>query len=255
MQLIDTHTHIYLPQFDEDRDQAVSRAIKNNVVKLLMPNIDADSVHDMIAVENRFPGICYSMIGLHPTSVKEDFEGQLEEMENMTLNHRFYAVGEIGIDLYWDKSHLEEQIKAFNHQIEFALEKELPIVIHARDSFSEIFKIIDYYIGSGLRGVFHAFSGSSDDAKTVIGMGLKLGIGGVVTFKNSGLDGIVKEAGIENIILETDSPYLAPVPYRGKRNESSYLSLINDKVAGILELSNEETARITYNNSVQLFGL
>ena len=255
MQLIDTHTHIYLPEFDADRDEVIRRAVQNGVVKLLMPNLDIDSAYKMLSVDNRFPGICYSMIGLQPTSVKEDFESQLTKLENLAANFRFYAVGEIGIDLYWDQSHLNEQIVVFKRQIEFALRKQLPIVIHARDSFPEVFKVLDDYKGSGLNGVFHAFSGSLTDAEKVTAMGFKLGIGGVVTFKNSGLDKIVGEVGAENIVLETDAPYLAPVPHRGKRNESSYICLINDKVAGILGLGSEETAKITFANSVQLFGL
>jgi len=255
MQLIDTHTHIYLPEFDADRDEVVRRAVQNGVVKLLMPNLDIDTAYKMLSVENRFPGICYSMIGLQPTSVKEDFESQLTKLENLAANFRFYAVGEIGIDLYWEQSNLNEQIVVFKRQIELALRKQLPIVIHARDSFPEVFKVLDDYKGSGLNGVFHAFSGSLKDAEKAVGMEFKLGIGGVVTFKNSGLDKIVGETGVQNIILETDAPYLAPVPHRGKRNESSYLRLINDKVAGILGLSSEETARITFVNSVQLFNL
>jgi TatD DNase family protein len=255
MQLIDTHTHIYLTEFDDDRDEVVKRAVENGVVKLLMPNLDIDTAYKMLSVENRFPGICYPMIGLQPTSVKEDYVSQLDKLENLAANFRFYAIGEIGIDLYWEQSNLNEQILAFKRQIEFALQKQLPIVIHARDSFPEVFKVIADYESSGLYGVFHAFSGSLKDAEKIVRMGFKLGIGGVVTFKNSGLDKIVKEVGVENIILETDAPYLAPVPHRGKRNESSYLCLINDKVAGIFGLSTEETAKITYANSVQLFAL
>jgi TatD DNase family protein len=255
MQLIDTHTHIYLPEFDEDRDDAVNRAVQSSVVKLLMPNIDHESVSAMLAAEKRYPGICLPMTGLHPTSVTKDFEYQLNRLENLTSEHRFYAIGETGIDLYWDKTYVKEQIASFRRQIEFALQKRLPIVIHARDSFPEIFNVLGDFKGSGLTGVFHAFSGTLQDAEKATGMGFRLGIGGVVTFKNSGLDKIVKEVGADHIIFETDSPYLAPVPYRGKRNESSYLRLINEKVAGILGLSEEETAKITYNNSVQLFGL
>jgi TatD DNase family protein len=255
MQIIDTHTHIYLPEFDVDRNEVIKRAVQNGVVKLLMPNIDIDSVYRMLTVENSFPGICYPMIGLHPTSVKEDFLSQLDKLENLAANHKFYAVGEIGIDLYWDRSHLDEQILVFKRQIEFAMYKGLPVVIHSRDSFPEVFSALEYYKGAGLKGVFHAFTGSLKNAGKAIGMGFKLGIGGIVTFKNSGLDRIVKHAGLENIILETDSPYLAPVPHRGKRNESAYLSIINDKIAEIFGLTGEETASITWSNSVQLFSL
>lgn len=255
MQLIDTHTHIYLPEFDADRDEAVKRAIQSGVVKLLMPNIDFDSVSLMLTVENNFPGICFPMIGLHPTSVREDSVSQLDRLEDLANSNKFYAIGEIGIDLYWDKSRLTEQILAFKRQVAFAIKTGLPVVIHSRDSFPEVFKALEEFTGSGLKGVFHAFTGSLEDAEKAIGLGFKLGIGGIVTFKNSGLDKVVSQSGLENIVLETDSPYLAPVPYRGKRNESSYLCIINNKVAEIFGLSNEETATVTYANSVRLFGL
>ena len=255
MQLIDTHTHIYLPEFDADRGEAVKRANQSGVVKLLMPNIDIDSVSLMLSVENNFPGICYPMIGLHPTSVKEDSVSQLDRLEDLANSNKFYAIGEIGIDLYWDKSRLTEQILAFKRQVAFAIKTGLPVVIHSRDSFSEVFKALEEFTGSGLKGVFHAFTGSLEDAEKAIGLGFKLGIGGIVTFKNSGLDKVVSQSGLVNIIIETDSPYLAPVPYRGKRNESSYLCIINNKVAEIFGLSNEETATVTYANSVRLFGL
>ncbi|HBC78056.1 MAG TPA: hydrolase TatD [Bacteroidales bacterium] len=255
MQLIDTHTHIYLPEFNDDRDESVKRAVQSGVVKQLMPNIDIDSVSLMLSVENNFPGICFPMIGLHPTSVKEDYVSQLDQMEELAATNKFYAIGEIGIDLYWDKSRLTEQILAFKRQVAFAVKSGLPVVIHSRDSFPEVFKALEPFKGADLKGVFHAFTGSSEDAEKAIGLGFKLGIGGIVTFKNSGLEKVVSHSGVENLILETDSPYLAPVPYRGKRNESSYLCIINNRVAEILGLSNEETADVTYNNSVRLFGL
>jgi TatD DNase family protein len=255
MQLIDTHTHIYLQEFDTDRDEAVKRAVQCGVVKLLMPNINIDSAYKMLQVKNRYPGICHPMIGLHPTSVKEDFESQLEKLESLAANNKFCAIGEIGIDLYWDQSHLNEQILAFKRQVAFAIQKGLPVVVHSRDSFPEVFKALEEFKGSGLNGVFHAFTGSLPDAEKAIAMEFKLGIGGIITFKNSGLETIVRQVGPENIILETDSPYLAPVPYRGKRNESSYLCIINNKIAEIFGLTGEKTASITWSNSVQLFGL
>jgi TatD DNase family protein len=254
-ELIDTHTHIYLPEFDSDRDEAIARAVGSGVSILLMPNIDKDSIPLMIAATERYPGVCLPMSGLHPTSVKEDYEIQLYDIFRISSNYVFKAVGEIGIDLYWDKTFISEQVIAFKKQVEFALEKDLPVVIHARESFREIFEALGDYEGTGLKGVFHAFTGTMSDAGKAVSMGFKLGIGGIVTFKNSGLDKIVRGIGIENIILETDSPYLAPVPYRGKRNESSYLCLINRKVAEISGMTPEETAAITYRNSVQLFGL
>lgn len=255
MQLIDTHTHIYLSEFDADRDEVVKRAVQSGVVKLLMPNIDLDSAYRMLLVENRFPGICYPMIGLHPTSVKGDFESQLDKLENLSANYKFYAIGEIGIDLYWNQLHVDEQIVAFKRQVAFAIHKGLPVVIHSRESFPEVFKALEEFRDSGLRGVFHAFTGSLQDAEKAIGMGFKLGIGGIVTFKNSELDKVVKHVGLENIILETDSPYLAPVPHRGNRNESSYLCIINNKIAEIFGLTEEKTASIIWSNSVQLFDL
>lgn len=255
MQLIDTHTHIYLPEFDNDRDEAIERAVNAGVVKLLMPNIDSASIDMMLAAESRYPGICHPMIGLHPTSVSENYLEELKTIEIAASSRRFFAVGEIGIDLYWDKTHLSQQIEAFKRQVAMAIAASLPVVIHSRDSFPEVFRALEEFRDSGLKGVFHAFTGTPDDAAKAINMGFKIGIGGIVTFKNSELPGIVKEAGPDNIILETDSPYLAPVPYRGKRNESSYICLVNDRVADILGISREESAAFTYMNSVQLFGL
>ncbi len=255
MQLIDTHTHIYLPEFDRDRDEAINRSIQSGVVKLIMPNIDLESMEKMLAAEARYPGICYPMIGLHPTSVKEDPEAELEKILSFAGSHRFYAIGEIGIDMYWDLSRLREQVVIFKKQVVFALEAGLPVVIHSRNSFNEVYGALSEFTGSGIKGVFHAFTGSREEAEKVIGMGFKLGIGGIVTFKNSGLDKVVRGAGIENIILETDSPYLAPVPFRGKRNESSYICIINDRIADIFGLSKEEAASVTFSNSVQLFGI
>jgi len=255
MQLIDTHTHIYLPEFDDDRDDVVKKALQNGVVKLLMPNIDSASVFQMLSAESRYPGICHPMIGLHPTSVKGDYLSQLEKIEDYAKKHKFCAIGEIGIDMYWDKSHLKEQIIAFKKQVEFAVRKRMPAIIHARESFPEIFSALEEFKGSGVKGVFHAFTGSVEDAEKAIMMGFKLGIGGIVTFKNSGLDRIIKEIGVKNIVLETDSPYLAPSPFRGKRNESSYLCIINKKVAAICEMDEEKVAEVTSSNAVELFGL
>ena len=255
MQLIDTHTHIYLPEFDDDRDLVIKRAVESGVTNLLMPNIDTGSVNIMLEVENQYPGICLPMIGLHPTSVKKDYLTQIEKLETLAASHKFYAIGEIGIDLYWDKSNLEDQIRAFRRQVAFAEGAGLPVVIHSRNSFPEVFSALEEFAGSGVRGVFHAFTGTEEDAEKAIRMGFSLGIGGIVTFKNSGLDKVVKHVGAKHIVLETDSPYLAPMPYRGKRNESSYLSIINNRIAEILGISSEETASITSSNSDQLFGL
>jgi TatD DNase family protein len=255
MELIDTHTHLYLPEFDADRDEVVSRAAVCGVSKLLLPNIDIRSVDPMMSAVARYPGICYPMSGLHPTSVKEDYADQLDFLENLITQHKFVAIGEIGIDLYWDKTFIQEQLISFKRQLEFACGLGLPAVIHSRDAFPEVFSVLEEFKGRSLKGVFHAFSGNLSDAEKVIEMGFKLGIGGVVTFKNSGLDKIVKEVGPENLVLETDSPYLAPFPYRGKRNESSYICIINKKLAEIFEMSEEKVAEITYSNTVGLFNL
>ncbi|MGB8492248.1 MAG: TatD family hydrolase [Bacteroidales bacterium] len=255
MELIDTHTHIYLPEFDSDRDQVVERAVQNGVIKLLMPNIDVESVNSMFSSEARYPGICYPMIGLHPTSVKDDYQEQLDRLTELTASHKFYGIGEIGIDLYWDRTHINEQIKAFRLQVAFGIETGLPVVIHCRNSFREVFEALEEFRGSGIKGVFHAFTGSVSDAEKAVTFGFKLGIGGIVTFKNSGLDKTVKEVGCTNIVLETDSPYLAPVPNRGKRNESSYLCIILDKLAEICGIDKEEVASVTFANSVELFKL
>jgi len=255
MFLIDTHTHIYLPEFDSDRDEVVKRSVSNGVVKMLMPNIDAASVESMISAEKRYPGICIPMIGLHPTSVKEDYIQQLDNLEKIFSEHKFIAIGEIGIDLYWDKTFLKEQLIALRRQILFAIEKGLPVVIHSRDSFPEVFSILEEFRGKGLTGVLHAFTGTLADAEQAIDLGFKLGIGGIVTFKNSGLDKVVKEMGPESLTMETDSPYLAPVPHRGKRNESSYICIINKKLAEIFGMSEQDVAEITFTNSTELFNL
>lgn len=255
MRLIDTHTHLYLPEFDADRDEAIKRASECGVDKLLMPNIDIHSVGQMLEVETRFPDICRSMVGLHPTSVKEDYLKQLDMLEKLYTEHRYIAIGEIGIDLYWDKSFIREQIIAFRRQLQFALDRNLPVAVHSRDSFPEVFSVLDEFRGAGLKGVLHAFTGGIQEAEKAVGLGFKLGIGGIVTFKNSGLSDIIKEAGVKNIILETDSPYLAPVPYRGKRNESSYICIINKKIADITGMTEEEVAEATYSNSSELFNL
>jgi TatD DNase family protein len=255
MQLIDTHTHLYLPEFDTDRDEVVNRALGNGISKMLLPNIDITSVEPMLFAVSRYPRICYPMTGLHPTSVKDDYLTQLDKIESLVLKCKFVAIGEIGIDLYWDKTFIKEQLISFSRQIAFALDLGLPVVIHSRDSFPEVFSVLDKFKGRPINGVFHAFTGSIQDAEKAIELGFKLGIGGIVTFKNSGLDKVVKETGPGHLILETDSPYLAPVPYRGKRNESSYIRIINKRLAEIFGKSEEEIAAITYENSTRLFNL
>jgi TatD DNase family protein len=255
MKFIDTHTHIYLPEFDADRDEAVSRAVSKGVIKLLLPNIDTASLGPMLAAEARYPGICYPMLGLHPTSVKEDYARQLDQLEAAWPEYKFVAIGEIGIDLYWDKTFAAGQIIALRRQLTFALSRDLPVVIHSRDAFPELFMVLEEFRGSGLRGVLHAFTGAEAEAEKAIGLGFMLGIGGIVTFRNSGLDRVIRSIGADNLVLETDSPYLAPVPHRGKRNESSYIPLVNKRIAEVLDMSEEKIAEITYSNSARLFNL
>jgi TatD DNase family protein len=255
MQLIDTHTHLYLPEFDPDRAEVVRRAVDSGIVKLLMPNIDVNSVDLMLSTAGNFPGICYPMIGLHPTYVKEDFLTHIEILEKIGNENKFIAVGEIGIDLYWDRAYLNQQLLAFRRQVAYAINSDLPVVVHSRESIAEVFSVLEEFEGRGLKGVLHAFTGNISAAKKAIGSGLKLGIGGIITFKNSGLENTIKEVGYDHIILETDSPYLAPVPYRGKRNESSYIRLINSKLAEIFGMSDEEMAAVTFTNSARLFNI
>ena len=252
---IDTHTHIFSQQFDNDIDEAVLRAKEAGLDMLLLPNIDIDSIEPMNNLCEKYPDYCFPMMGIHPTSVEKDFSKQLLVIESELAKGKYCAVGEIGIDLYWDKTLVEEQKLVFASQIDMALKYNLPIVIHARDSFDEIFEVLDNYKDRNLKGVFHSFTGSAEQALKAISMGFYIGINGIVTFKNSGLDKIIPQIDINSIILETDAPYLAPVPYRGKRNESSYLPLIGSKISDILEINEKKVAEITSNNARKLFNL
>jgi TatD DNase family protein len=254
MQFIDTHTHLYLPEFDADRDLSIERAVNRGVEKMLMPNIDIHSIDAMMSSVERYKGKCFPMIGLHPTSVKDDYVCQLEKMENVFSSHKFIAIGEIGIDLYWDKTYMKEQILAFKRQISFAAAKNLPAVIHVRESFPEVFSTLEE-LSKNIRGIFHAFTGTPADAQKAINMGFKLGIGGIITFKNAGLEKILKSVTPHDIVLETDSPYLAPVPFRGKRNESAYLPIINKKMSEVFGIKESEMAEIAYQNTIELFKL
>ncbi|MBM3419643.1 MAG: TatD family deoxyribonuclease [Bacteroidetes bacterium] len=255
MILVDTHTHLYLPEFDSDRDETVARALKAGVHKMIMPNIDRGSFPSMMDAASRYPGLCIPMIGLHPTSVRDDFREELDFIEEKAASGIFSAIGETGIDLYWDKSRLEEQEISFTRHIEMAIRHSLPIVIHARDSFAEIFRILSGYRGAGLTGVFHAFTGTPADLRLAVDTGLHIGIGGIVTFRNSPLAVTISEADPGMLLLETDSPYLAPVPYRGRRNESAYLAETNERLAGIFGMTPARMAAITTENAVKLFRL
>jgi len=230
MHLIDTHTHLFLPEFDSDRDQVILNAQKGGVEKILLPNVDGTTIDPLLELSSKYPEFCYPMMGLHPTSVKDNYKEELNIVENWLKKQKFYAIGEIGIDLYWDKTFKIQQEEVFRYQIDLAKKYNLPIVIHARDSFDEIFKIMDEVIDNKLFGVFHAFTGTDNQAERIIEWGFKIGIGGIVTFKNSGLDKVVHNIDINHIVLETDSPYLSPVPNRGKRNESANVIHIAGKI-------------------------
>ena len=250
---IDTHVHVYLPEFDQDRRQVVDEALSAGVSHLLMPNVDSRTIGPLLEAAQEHPGVCLPMMALHPTSVKEDYETQLQEVEQWLAKGAFVAVGETGIDLYWDKTHFNEQVLAFRRHAELALQYSLPLVIHSRNALEEIFEVVDDFRGSGLKGVFHCFPGDVQQAEKAIELGFLLGIGGVVTYKNSNMASVVEHVGLQNIILETDAPYLAPVPHRGKRNQSSYIPLIGRKVAELTGASLGETARITTKNAHSLF--
>lgn len=250
----DTHTHLYAAEFVNDRAEAVERAIAAGVTKFFLPNIDSSSVDSMLALCSRFPENCFSMMGLHPTSVKKNFEEELEKLKPYFSKEKIYAVGEIGIDLYWDKSFFPQQQIAFDRQIKWAKEFSLPIVIHTRNSFNEIIEILEKNKDGKLRGIFHCFSGNLEQAEKAISLGFKLGIGGVLTYKNSGLDKVIAGIDMKHIVLETDSPWLTPVPYRGKRNESAYLILVAQKLAELKNISIEEVAKITSANAAEVFG-
>ncbi len=255
MQFIDTHSHLYLPEFDKNRDKVINRAIREGISKIFLPNIDTRSVKPMMDLVNKYPDFCFPMIGLHPTSVRKNYRDVLKEVQEYLLKENFIAIGEIGIDLYWDNTYKEEQKKAFREQIGLAIDNHLPVVIHIRESFDEVFQILDDFKPDYPKGIFHSFTGNLYQANRAIAMGFKLGIGGIVTFKNSGLDKVVKDIDPKHIVLETDSPYLAPVPKRGKRNESSYLVFTAQKIAELHNIPIEKIAVITTQNAIKLFKL
>tara|TARA_R110002050_G_scaffold162939_2_gene292887 strand:+ start:33100 stop:33876 length:777 start_codon:yes stop_codon:yes gene_type:complete len=254
LNFIDTHTHLYLDQFKEDIDQVVQNALDSGVSKLLLPNIDSHTLASMNALSEKFPGICYPMIGLHPSDVKENYQEELAIVKRESESNKYIAIGEIGIDLYWDKTFLAQQQEVFAFQLELAKSLEIPVAIHARDSFNEIFEILDHHNDDSLMGVLHCFTGNLAQANRVIDYGgFKLGIGGVATFKNGGLDKVIPHIDLAHLVLETDSPFLAPTPYRGKRNESQYIPIIADKIAQMKGIKIEEVAEVTTENALGLF--
>ena len=255
MKIIDTHTHLYLNQFKDDIDKVIQRSIDKGINKFIFPAIDSTHFDDMHDLKNKYPDNIYLMSGLHPVDVKENYKEELEFVVNSLKSHSYVAIGEIGIDLYWDKTYLKQQQDAFEFQIRLAIKNDLPIVIHCREAFDEIFEILDKENCPKLRGVFHCFTGTLEQANRAIRLGFKLGIGGVVTFKNGGIDKFLNQIDLKHIVLETDSPYLAPVPFRGKRNESSYITYVIDKLSEIYGLPIKEIASVTTKNAEKVFAL
>lgn len=255
MRLIDTHTHLYLEAFDVDRDEIIQKALETGVTRFYLPSIDSSYTDRMLALEKQYPENIRLMIGLHPTHVNNNYQHELNHVKQYLNKHTFAAMGEIGIDLYWDQSFLSQQKEAFDLQILWAKENGLPIVIHCRNAFDEVFEVLEGHKGEGLSGIFHCFTGTKEQAQRAIGFNLKLGIGGVVTFKNGKIDQYLDQISIDNIVLETDAPYLAPDPFRGERNQSSYLVFILRKLSEIHQISEEEIALLTTQNAYDVFKI
>ena len=253
--MIDTHSHIYAEEFDADRAETIERAKSVGVEHIILPNVDSETLPRMLSLEATYPGYCHAAIGLHPTSVDANYPSELNLVKSELVRRKWIAIGEIGIDLYWDKTFLNEQIIAFQQQIEWALEYDLPVIIHVRDSFRETMSALAPYRNQGLNGVFHSFVGNIDEANEIIDFGgFLMGINGIVTFKNSGLAAVVEQIDLKYILLETDSPYLTPAPHRGKRNESAYTQLVLNKLSDIYNLSAEQIDLQTTYNARQLFS-
>ena len=256
MQYTDTHAHLFLEEFDNDRKEVIERAVKAGVSHMFLPNIDSSSVEAMLKLAVQYPENCFPMMGLHPTSVKAGYREEMEKVEGLLENPpaRFYAIGEMGIDLYWDKSFYKEQVFVFTRQLELSLKYHLPVVIHTRNSMDVALDIIEKMNNPGLHGIFHCFGGNNNQAMRAVKLGFKLGIGGVITYKNSGLQNVVEATALEHIVLETDAPFLAPAPHRGKRNESFYIPVIAERIAEIKKIPVSEVAGITTKNAVELFN-
>jgi len=253
--ITDTHTHLYSEAFDEDRNEMINRAIEQGVSRFFIPAIDSTYTDSMFQLEKDYPEHVFLMMGLHPTHVKDGYREELKHVEDMLAKRKFYAVGEIGIDLYWDKSTLDIQKKAFKYQIQLAKQYKLPIVIHCREAFDAIFEVLEAEKSDDLFGIFHCFAGTLEQARRAISYNMKLGIGGVSTFKNGKIDQFLNQINLNHIVLETDAPYLAPVPYRGKRNESSYIIKVLEKLSDIYNISQEDIAEITTQNSIDVFKI
>jgi len=255
MILTDTHTHLYSKEFDTERTILIQKAIDSGITRMFMPNVDSDSIPGMFLVEKQFPENCFAMMGLHPCSVGSNYQQELQVVEYWLNKRKFVAIGEIGIDLYWDKTYIAQQQDAFRMQIQLAKKHELPYVIHARNSFDEVMEIVTEFKNDNLKAIFHCFSGTIEQAEQIVEMkNFKLGIGGVVTFKNSGLDKVVEAIDLKHLVLETDAPYLAPVPFRGKTNQPEYLLVVAEKIAEIKNISLEEVIEVTTQNSVDVFN-
>lgn len=252
--MIDTHTHLYLNDFIADIDEVIKRAGKEGVEKFYLPAIDSTETDHLLMLENKYPDKCFAMMGLHPCSVKENYKEELDMVYTWLQKRKFAAVGEIGLDFYWDKTFTDQQYQSFHLQVEWALQFGLPVVLHTRNAMQQAIGVIKEYAGKGLRGIFHCFSGTLQNALDVIDTGFYLGIGGVITYKNSGLAEVIKEIDLKHIVLETDSPYLTPVPFRGKRNESSYLKYVVQKIGEVKNISVEEVAEITTQTAEILFN-
>jgi TatD DNase family protein len=255
MIITDTHTHLYSESFDTDRNEVIDRAIENGITRFFIPSIDSSYIESMYDLERQYPEHIFLMAGLHPTHVKNDYKNELSIIVRQLEQRSFFAIGEIGIDLYWDKTMLREQQDAFRFQIQLAKKYSLPIVIHCRDAFNEVFEVLELEKSDDLNGIFHCFTGTFEQAKKAISYNMKLGIGGVVTFKNGKIDQYLSKIPISEIVLETDAPYLSPTPFRGKRNESAYLLHILEKVASIYKLERDVIARITTQNSIDIFKI
>jgi TatD DNase family protein len=255
MKFIDSHAHLFLQEFDTDRNLTVRNAVNAGITKIILPNIDSGTFDSLLDLCSIFPDICVPAIGLHPSSVKDNYIEELTFLEKKCLTRKYIAIGETGIDLYWDKTWFKQQCDSFSIQIDLARSLKLPLIIHCRESFNEIFSILEKKAGDGLTGVFHSFTGTLEQAEIIQSLGFKMGINGVVTYKNSNLPEVIEHIPLTEIILETDSPFLPPVPYRGKRNESAYLLHIAEKIAQIKNMALDEIARITTNNAETLFSL
>ncbi len=254
MAFTDTHCHLYLPDFKNDIDIVIKSAVNAGITKFFMPSIDSTIIDDLIATEKKYPLQCFAMMGLHPCSVKENYKAELAIVENLLQQRSFIAIGEIGLDFFWDTTFTTQQYEVFEMQMHWALEKNLPVVIHTRNAMQQTIDCVKTFAAKGLKGIFHCFGDSLDKAKQITDMNFYLGIGGVLTYKKSGLDKVIKYIDLKHIVLETDAPYLTPVPFRGKRNESSYIKIIAEKLAQIKNISLDEVAAITTTNAEKIFG-